>query len=264
MSIQKTHKASLKRPDFRSAVDIIIPFHGQYDKVTRLIESIFRYTYSSVYNLCLVDDCSPNIDFVKDLSGTKMTPPLTLQCVRCQEHQGFAGALQKGFDQTKNPWILFLNSDCLVEDVNWLQSLGEAALAMKSDNVRMVAPRTNNPVGGDERQKGEKGKKCENIILTEGHLSMYAFMVHRDLFGKVGGFLKHYPYGGYEDEEFAYRMRHYGFKQGIAGSSWVHHDGGSTIREMCQKNPDLPAEIDKNFDLCVRDIRSLGKSTVRH
>ena len=63
----KTHRS---RPigggnTFQSKVDIIIPFHGQYHKVTRLIESILRFTHSNPYHLILVDDCSPNTESVR-------------------------------------------------------------------------------------------------------------------------------------------------------------------------------------------------------
>ena len=38
----------------------------------------------------------------------------------------------------------------------------------------------------------------------------------------------------YEDEEFAFRMRKNGFNQGVCGTSWIHHDGGATIEELCK------------------------------
>ena len=52
---------------FTSIVDIIIPFHGQYDKLTNLLQSIFRLTRSNYYNVCIVDDASPNPHFINTL-----------------------------------------------------------------------------------------------------------------------------------------------------------------------------------------------------
>lgn len=261
MTLQKTHSATIPHLNFNSKVDIIVPFHGQYEKVTRLIESILRFTYSNIYNLCLVDDASPNSSFIENLSKTKMIAPLKLQCVRCKEQRGFGGALEVGFNKTNNPWIVFLHSDCLVEDVNWLKSLGEASLKLKAQGVRMVSARTNNAMSGDPGQEGEKGKVVSDIILEEGHLSMYAFMVHRELFSRVGGFIKSYPYGYYEDEEFAYRLRQHGFKQGIAGASWIHHEGEATIRSLWRKDPGLMDKMLANKERCIEDMRLATKKS---
>ena len=70
----------------RSPVDIIIPFHGAYQKVTRLVESILFATKSNPYQICLVDDCSTNERFV-DL--VKEAPQVVVH--QTPEHLGFAG-----------------------------------------------------------------------------------------------------------------------------------------------------------------------------
>lgn len=253
---QKTHIAKpMAYPVFSSAVDIIIPFHGQYDRVARLIESIFRLTHSNRYNVCLVDDASPNDEFINSL--TKVPG---LQCVRSDKQRGFGGALEVGWSKTKNPWCVFMQSDCLVEDINWLKSLGLAALSLKDQNVRMVAPRTNNPGGGDPRQKGEKGVNVEDVILENTHLSMYCFMCHRDLFAHVGGFIKAYPYGWYEDQEFAHRLRKYGYKQAVVGNSWIRHVGEGTFRPLWRKDPRILDEMRANREKCIQDINALNVS----
>jgi GT2 family glycosyltransferase len=59
---------------------------------------------------------------------------------------------------------------------------------------------------------------------------MYCVIANRELFNRIG-FLKEFPYAGTEAEEFAYRMRSKGFKQGVCGSSWVHHIGGATLKQ---------------------------------
>ena len=48
-------------PFSRSRVDIIIPFYGQYEKVTSLVESILVAVRSNPYHITLVDDCSDKI-----------------------------------------------------------------------------------------------------------------------------------------------------------------------------------------------------------
>lgn len=243
----------MQRTGFDSPVDIVVPFHGQYDQVVKLLESIFRYTRSSPYRIYLVDDCSPNQSFLDSLSRVEV-----LHCSRTPEQLGFGGAMKFGFEQTKNPWVVFMNSDCRVEDVGWLRSVGGTMQRLKDQKVRMVAPRTNSPGAGDPRQQGAKGSFAEDVILEDTHLSMYCFMCHRELFQHVGGFIKSYPYGWYEDEEFAYRMRKYGFRQAISGQGWVFHEGGATVRELWRDHPQTRKIMtEDNRQRCIDDIKAV-------
>jgi GT2 family glycosyltransferase len=259
---------TIARLPFPQRVDIVIPFHGQYEKVTRLVESIFRYTKSNVYTIILVDDCSPNEVFLNNLS--KVPGVVT---VRTEKQLGFGGALQAGFHKSeelnqarikankpRHPFMVFMHSDCIVEDINWLRSMGEVMLELKDQGVRMVSPHTDNPMGGDPRQKGEKGVHTENVILEGTHLSLYCFLCHRGLFKAINGFIKNYPFGFFEDEELAYRMRKYGFKQAIVGNSWIKHWGQSTIRELWRdKNETRKIMTEENRAKCIQDIRALNQ-----
>lgn len=252
--VSKTHRA---RPvgggsSFMSKVDIIVPFHGQYQKVTRLIESILRGTLTNPYTLTLVDDCSPNADY----AGHHLSDLKGLQVLQTPQRLGFGGACFHGFKNTKSPWVCFINSDCVVEDLGWLRAMGETLMDLKGKGVRMVSPLTNNALGHtyQEMTKEEFGalepsEERADLILdidnkdSEGesdpeYLSMYCFMCHRELFARCGGFIRDYPYGWYEDMEFAYRMKKRGFKQAVCRSAWVYHEGECTIRELWRKHPE--------------------------
>lgn len=258
----------IERMKFSSRVDIVIPFHGQYERVTRLVESVFRSTFSNVYQVILVDDGSANSTFISDL--TKVP---NLDCVRLEEQKGFGGAILAGFkrseemnlarrekNQPEHAYVTFVQSDCLVEDVNWLRAMGETMLNLKSSGVKMVGARTNNPMTGDERQKGEKMDDIEDFVLDESSLAMHCFMVHRDLFRHIGGFIKEYPYGCYEDEEFAYRLKAYGFKQAISGRSWVRHAGGATLKSVYRDIPTSRRSLEENRLRAIKDVLSIKQS----
>jgi len=251
---------------FDSPVDIVIPYHGQYDKVSRLLESVFRYTRSNYYRVTVIDDASPNEAFIKVMSSNAqkhadMTQRANIfKALRSTDQKGFAGAIKAGWERTSLPYICFLNSDCVIHDINWLRSMGDTLLGMKNQGVRMVSARSNNPVNGSLKQKAEKGSVGQNVILEDGdHLSMFCFMCHRDLFNHCGGFIKEYPYGWYEDEEFAYRMRKYNFKQAVSGESWVYHEGECTVKSVQRNNPKIQKIMEKdNRKRCVEDIQKLG------
>lgn len=185
-----------------------------------------------------------------------------LKTVRHDEQKGFGAACKTGFDLGESPYVCFLNSDCIIEDSGWLRNLGESLLKLKSQEVRMIAPMTNNPVHGDPAQKGEKFVRSEEdvIIADDSFLSLPCFMCHRQLFSKVGGFLKQYTYAGYEDEEFAHRLKFYKYKQAVCRSSFVYHKGEATIRDTMRRHPnEYRKALETNREKCIEDIKSLGK-----
>ena len=250
-------------PFRRSRVDIIIPMHEQYNKVVMLINSILLATKSNPYKITVVDDGSADATFVEkfrefDKNRPANTEPI-LQFVRSEEQKGFGAACALGFSRTKSPWCLFVNSDCLVESPNWMYETGRSLLDLKSKNVRMVSARNNLSYPGcPSTIKGNKEDIVDDCILEgDDFLPLFCFMCHRDLFKNIGGFIKPYPYGTYEDEELAFRMKKHGFKQAICGKSWIKHEGGATFKALANKNPKVMDIIDGNRDLCLQDVRKL-------
>jgi GT2 family glycosyltransferase len=256
--MNKTENYTIKVPSiFNAAVDIVLPFHGQYDKVTALIEGIFTFTRSNYYSLYLVDDCSPNTAFLQKISHNARKRNIeTVKAMRCSTQRGFAGACQAAFERSENPYVCFINSDCEIDNIGWLRAMGECLLSMKSQGVRMVSARTNNAVHGDPAQQGGKDDVVENVILpAKSHLSLFCFLCHRELFRRCGGFLRNYPFGYYEDEEFAWRMNKHGFKQAVAAKSWVYHEGEATIKTLWSKDAKIrKIMLEENRDRCLQDM----------
>ena len=267
----KKNKTFTARPmndvsEFIAPVDIIIPFHGQYEKVTKLLESIYAKTKTNYIDIYLIDDDSPNGEFIDNVAANisktsnKRGLRNNFHAFRSAERVGFAGAMKKAFDRGESPYVCFVNSDCIVEDPLWIQRMGEALLDHMDKGVRMVAPVTNNPVGGDEAQKGSRLElENELVVLEEGsHLSLYCVMCHRQLFSRCGGFFKEYPYGFYEDEEFAARMWKHGFKQAVCRNSWIYHEGMATIKEVWRSDATIQDVMKvENRERCVSDMKSL-------
>ena len=234
----------------RSAVDIIVPFYGAYQKVARLIESIIFATKSNPYQICLVDDCSPNDQFIELIQ--KAPQIITF---KTPKRLGFAGALKYGFERTEQPWVIFMHSDCVVVDQGWMIEMGRSLLKWqeKKEPVKMVSARTDNPGEGiDRRLKARQKTNSNDVILEEGYLPLFCSMAPRKLFEKIG-FLKEYFPCWYEDEEFAFRMKSAGYKQGICGRSWVKHDGGVTIN----KDKFAHKAMEENRTRCIEDMKLL-------
>lgn len=242
-------------PFSEQMVDVIIPFHGCYDKVAKLVQSLLYLTTTNQFRLCLVDDCSPNSTFI-DTAFEVFPNVLTL---RNESQIGFGASLQAGVDALKRygefPWLVFMHSDCVIEESNWLLSMGQTMLNLKESKVRMVSAMTNNSTGGSLLLQCEKEnkRKTDAILEKEDYLPLYCSLCHKDLFNKINGFIKHYPYVGYEDRELAYRMRKYGYRQAVCGNAWVYHEGGATTSYLRRKKQIV---ID-NKKIWLEDMKNL-------
>ena len=264
---RKTRPLSVK-PFSMSKVDIIVPFHSQYERVSELIRSIIVSVKSNPYQITLVDDCSENRNFGEEVKRefAKNTPEgykPQVQYMRSDKQLGFAGALKMGFEATENPWVLFMHSDCVVEDPNFMIDMGQSLLNWKKAGVpvKMVSARSNNPGDLDAARAGRMEKAEEDIILGKETLPLFCAMCNRDLFRHIGGFIKPYPFAWYEDEELAHRMRSRGLLQGVSTKAWVRHQGGSTIKYLWESRPETRQIMESNRELCVADIRRLKGST---
>lgn len=249
----KTFKTNydVKEAFYGAKVDIVIPFHKQEAKVSKLVESILTHTYrTNSYRVVLVDDAS-NSDW-----GSLWERVPGVSIVRNEKQLGFGGALFKGFLKTDAPWVIFMHSDCLIETPNWMFELGKSLVKFREagSKVKMISARTNNPGEGyDDRLKANKNEVSDDIVLKNSTLPLYCMMCHRELFERIGGFIKSYPYALYEDEELAYRMRKNGYAQAICGKSWVKHEGGATIN-MVSKNTKIRKIMESNKNLCLKDM----------
>lgn len=244
------HEINLKYPFQAQLVDIIIPFHGQYIKVQNLLKSLMHFTKSNRYMITLVDDNSPNTDFYEKLKSTNI-----VNIIRHKEQKGFGAAVNTGIKNSKFNWIVVLHSDCEIQSINWLVSMGTSLLANKDKNVRLVSSRTNNPGIDLQGLTSSKFDEIKDKIVDES-LPLYCAMFHRGLIDRIG-FLKEYPYFGYEDEELFWRMKRKGFKQMICGSSWVYHHSRSTIDELLLRMPELNSIQEENRMKCINDLKKI-------
>lgn len=243
-------------PFSRSAVDILIPFHAQYEKVSDLVRSIVVAVKSNPYQITLVDDCSENRNFGEEINKefTKIASDGArpqVRCIRSETQLGFAGALKLGFDSTDLPWVMFMHSDTLVDDPNFMINMGRSLLNWRKDGVpvKMVSATSDNPNDNVPRREAD-------TVLKDGSLPMFCCMCNRDLFAYVGGFLKPYPFAWYEDEEFAFRMRKSGLLQGICAKSRVRHHGSATIKYLWGSRPETKQIMESNRELCLADMRN--------
>lgn len=268
MEINRKSRPISIKPFSMSKVDIIIPFHSQYERVSELIRSIIVSVKSNPYQITLVDDCSENKSFGEEIKKefAKNTPDgykPQVQYIRSPRHIGFGGSLKMGFEATENPWVLFMHSDCVVEDPNFMIDMGQSLLKWKNEGlpVKIVSARSNNPGDLEIAKAGRMEKGEKDVVLGEETLPLFCAMCNRDLFRYIGGFIREYPYAWYEDEELAHRMRSRGLLQGVSTKAWVRHHGGSTIKYLWESKPETREVMEENRNLCLADIKHTKAAT---
>lgn len=231
-------------------VDIIVPFHGEYNHVHRLIESILRHTWTNIYKIVLVDDCSPNKDFL-----TTMKDVRTIQTVRLDQQSGFGAAVNAGLRASENNYVCVLHSDCEVTYPGWLSTMGETLLKLKQSGVKLVVARSDNPMCDMAGLRSLKNEHREDIVADQP-LPLYCALAHRELYRRVG-MLKEYPFAWYEDEFLFWKMKQLGFKQAVSGRSWIHHKGQVTIDSLWAKRPEIKQIMESNREQCLADIKMI-------
>lgn len=232
----------------RPPIDIIIPFHGQYEKLTQCVSSIMQTTANQIYKLIIVDDGSPNPLYLNDLTyHNKKALPIQLE-----RQSGFAAAVNVGLKYSQNPHIIIMHSDVFVENGNWLLNLQRGLAKLKSEGIKLVSAKTEN-IGTSNCDPKIMDKENSEDVVAKNPLPLFCTLFHRELIDKIGP-LKEYPFAWYEDEEFFYRMKYHNFHQAIIGNSWVKHHGGSTIKEVI-KRPKVKHIMESNRELCQQDLK---------
>jgi GT2 family glycosyltransferase len=242
---KKTISRVMERKQFEGDVEIIIPFHGKHSNVSNLLHSIFHSVYSNRYLVTLVDDASKNDNYYGQIQKANIP---NVRILRKNNHGGFGSSVNFALNNPFKfpnldkviPYIVIIHSDVLPVSKDWLFNMGSSLERMKSDGVKMVSPLTDNPVDPVDRLVcKERNPDLEDFVLTDDEfLPMYCAISHRDLF-KYVNFPELPPHVGLEAKEFASQMKLKGFFQGVCGRSWVHHEGGLTLKTFEKKHRSL-------------------------
>jgi len=215
-------------------------------------------TFGVTYTVTLIDDCSPNKDFIVDLEKHKLKK-VPIQYLRHDKHQGFGAALKTGFDNTHNDWVLFLHADTRIEQTDWLINMLQSMHDWKDEGVKLVHAKVNDGGTGAYSEEVLGTTERRNDMIVEEPLPLICALVHRQLFDHIGGFVKPYQFGWYEDEETYWRMRIKNFKQMVCGEAFVYHHGGATIREL-QRNYKIKQIMEGNKDTYIKDVQTFARN----
>lgn len=145
-----------------------------------------------------------------------------------EPNPGVAHARNRGIERSRGDWIAFFDDD-QVADVNWLSELLQEADRRGVQSVggsvllKLPAQQPEEPVGTTRRMLGEDVLATESQPYGRRHAPGAGnWMIHRDVFNRVGTFDPSLEYGG-EDTDLYRRIRNKGFQSWYTPAAVVHH-----------------------------------------
>src|SRR5271157_6005597 len=120
--------------------DVIIPVYNSPEWIKPCVESVLRNTpVEYLNNIILIDDGSDNFTFSLLENLAKNNVKVVL--LRNDKNLGFIRTVNKGLSYATAPYILLLNSDCLITK-NTIPKL--VSHAMTDKTIGLVSPVSNN------------------------------------------------------------------------------------------------------------------------
>lgn len=214
--------------------DVIIPIHNRAGWVARCVRDLLANTPASALGrVVLVDDASS--DSARREIERIVAPHDALRLVRRDRRAGFPGAANHGLSETVAPFVLLLNSDCLLTR-DAIPKL--MAHLQKNEHVGLVSPFSNHSEPLTVPLTAGRTHQAMNSLL-ERHLageSMEActvvgnaLMISRKCLAKTGGLDESYGMGYYEETDYQLRAMHAGFTAVAALDTYVYHHGSASF-----------------------------------
>jgi len=225
----------LKIPLFaKPLVSIIIPVHNKFRYTYNCISSILNTGTIVPYEIIIGDDMSTdNTRIIEKYIKNIIVHSNKIKynfLMNCNEMAKFS----------RGKYILFLNNDTKVHK-EWLIFL--IKLIESDEKIGMVGSKLIYPngklqeAGGIVWNNGEcsnfgRGNKFDmpeyNYVKEVDYISGASILIRKSIWEKIGGFDKRYSPAYYEDTDFAFELRKFGYKVMYQPKSVVEHYEGIT------------------------------------
>jgi GT2 family glycosyltransferase len=219
-------------------VSIVIPVYNNDRLTIECLTSILRNPSKVSYEVIVVDDGSTN--------GTQevLSHVANITYLKNQENLGFVLSCNRGAEEARGKFLLFLNNDVQVTE-GWLSPLVETF--SKYENVGMVAPKILYP-DGRLQEAGARIRQdvsSQSIGLFDGpdlprynyirevdYCSRVCLTVKADVFRELGGFDADFAPGYCEDSDLCFRLNSRGMRILYNPKSVIVHHQSATSEDI--------------------------------
>lgn len=216
------------------AVNIIIPLLNQLPFTRRCLAGLRQET-DGPFRAILVDNGSTDgtREYLATVAGAEV--------IVNERNVGVAAAWNQGVRLARGRWTVILNNDTVLPG-GWLRRLVSFC---EREHVQVASPSMRegelnyDPEGyAEEFVRSMGGRK--RMGVADGA----CFVVERKVFDEIGAFDERFFPGAYEDADFFRRAKNAGFRLAVTGSSFIHHFGFTTQREMSEEK--MPRHVLEN------------------
>jgi len=230
--------------------DVIIPVYNAPEWVKLCVQSLVAQTPDDCLNqIILIDDASNA--FTRNQLNDLARDHNKVVLVRNEENSGFIKSINRGLSLTEAPYILLLNSDCLITK-NTIPKL--IAHAMQQDSVGLVSPVSNHsPVVSLEMFPGYSFIDMNDLVerlfpcisFPACTIVGNCLLITRICFEQTGLFDICWGRGYGEETDYQFRAMQKGFEARIAIDTYVYHKSQASFAE----DPELAVLREKQYQL---------------
>lgn len=211
---------------------VVIPVFNQLHFTKDCIESLLTDPRRPVYEIIIVDNASTDgtaqwlVEAAAMITAAGRGDELVV--ITNAENRGVAPAWNQGCQRATAPWLAVLNNDILLTE-GWIENL---AWACGHHGLALVSPFTGNgPLDYDLTAKARQFTAVNRRGLW-GTYDFSCVVMPTETFRRMGPFDEKFLVGGYEDTDYAYRLRAAGLRYGVSGAAYIHHFGSQTLGEF--------------------------------
>lgn len=222
-------------------VSIIVLTYNNLQINKDCIRSILEETAYGNYELIIVDNAST--DGTKEyLSELKAKNISNVKVILNDTNLGFACGNNIGINEASGKYVVLLNNDTVISR-GWLTALVKHL--ENNDGIGMCNPVTNS-IGNESKIRAKytnmqemrefaysiTGKNMNHLYGDVDRLPLFATIIRKDAIDKVGLLDEEYKIGMFEDDDYAERIKHGGYRIVIADDSFVHHINNGSFSKM--------------------------------
>lgn len=221
-------------------ISIVIVTYNQLEFTKQCIDSIYKFTRETDYEIIIVDNNSEDgtADYLKSLCTRNEKVPVEL--IFNKYNLGFPAGCNQGIKASSSEYVLFLNNDTVVT-YNWLKNL--QICISSSQYIGAVGPVTNycsnyqamdvNYNNMDEMQLFARQHNISDKNMWEERLNLVGFciLIKRKVLDEVGYFDEIFSPGNYEDDDLSMRIIKSGHKMILCRDTFIHHYGDKSFKK---------------------------------